>query len=599
MPRTRPSDTTRDTGHDTGHDDVAHDDHVGYGRPGTNLAIRVESEADIQTLPGAELDLRDRLGSDFGSVLDDAATRPGEYVRAESDFSDLAEPDPAAKRAEPARPASRAANTGASAAGNGSLADDPPTAPHDVMPEVHSRGGLQPFASARRFGDEPTNTSPSIEIIREPSDDSIDMPADVPAGARSAPITSPPFERDAPTGEMAAELVRDLKRASITDDPLVELAIEAHAHGAIVVHEGAPVAVQPTGAVPPATPNPSATLFGVGRVGEARATSQRMPSPTPPSLVPSSHPPAGLAPLPTTPPNGGPPPHPGMQAPRAVQSLSSPPPPLRGQPAFSLPSGTVTRRRRWPLAIGALVVLGTGAAVAAWQIGRANDTGNDTGSDTGSAGGVTTGSSTTRASRGSNGSSAAAGSSDATGTNAHEGSSHATGSDAVATARGSAASGSGARPETSQPNVPPVAPSDALQIASKPGGARVFIDGADQGVTPVKLAGSADRHTMALLLAGHELYVAEVDGHGSFQVPLKSITPSGGPAGIKVIRCKDKDRYYVFVDGKPTGMTCPTERIECTTGPHTVEVYDLVTENRRKWDITVTDTRLSYRVRVD
>ena len=127
----------------------------------------------------------------------------------------------------------------------------------------------------------------------------------------------------------------------------------------------------------------------------------------------------------------------------------------------------------------------------------------------------------------------------------------------------------------------------------------MFIDGADQGVTPVKLSGSADRHTMAVFLPGHDLYVAEVDGHGAFSIALKPITPSGGPAGIKVIKCKDKDRYYVFVDGKPTGMACPTERIECATGPHTVEVYDLVTETRRKWDITVNDTRLSYRVRID
>ncbi len=115
----------------------------------------------------------------------------------------------------------------------------------------------------------------------------------------------------------------------------------------------------------------------------------------------------------------------------------------------------------------------------------------------------------------------------------------------------------------------------------------------------MKLSGSADRHTMALSLAGHELYVAEVDGHGAFQIAMKPVTPTGGPAGIKVIKCKDKDRYYVFVDGKPTGMTCPTERIDTTTGPHTVEVYDLITENRRKWDINVTDTRLSYRVKID
>jgi hypothetical protein len=127
----------------------------------------------------------------------------------------------------------------------------------------------------------------------------------------------------------------------------------------------------------------------------------------------------------------------------------------------------------------------------------------------------------------------------------------------------------------------------------------VFLDGANQGVTPVKVPGSSDRHTIAALLAGHDLYLGESDGHGALQIALKPVTPTGGPAGIKVIRCKDKDRYYVFVDGKPTGMTCPTERIECGLGRHTVEVYDLVTESRRKWDIVVSDTRLSYRVRVD
>jgi hypothetical protein len=162
-----------------------------------------------------------------------------------------------------------------------------------------------------------------------------------------------------------------------------------------------------------------------------------------------------------------------------------------------------------------------------------------------------------------------------------------------------AATGSGSATGSATTKPPGTPTSDALQITSTPPGARVLIDGADQGVTPVKLGGTADRHTMALLLAAHDLYVAEVDGHGSFSIPLTQITPPGGPAGIKVIKCKDKDRYYVYVDGKATGMTCPTERIDCTTGAHTVEVYDVVTETRRKWDITVTDTRLSYRVRIE
>ena len=147
--------------------------------------------------------------------------------------------------------------------------------------------------------------------------------------------------------------------------------------------------------------------------------------------------------------------------------------------------------------------------------------------------------------------------------------------------------------------VKPSAPSDKLKITSKPKGARVFIDGADQGTTPVELDGSSDRHTMVLLLPGHDLYVAEVDGHGEFDIALKAVTPSGGFAGIKVIKCKAKERYYVYVDGKPTGMTCPTERIDTVIGAHTVEVYDIVTDSRRSWDIYVKDDRLSFRVRID
>ena len=147
--------------------------------------------------------------------------------------------------------------------------------------------------------------------------------------------------------------------------------------------------------------------------------------------------------------------------------------------------------------------------------------------------------------------------------------------------------------------VKPTGSSDKLEIKSKPAGARVFIDGADQGVTPLKLAGSADRHTMVVLAPGHDLHISEVDGHGVFDIALKPITPNGGNAGIKVLKCKAKERYYVYVDGAPTGQTCPTERIDTVVGPHVVEVYDIVTDSRRKWDIVVKDERLSARVRID
>src|SRR5690606_36313425 len=76
------------------------------------------------------------------------------------------------------------------------------------------------------------------------------------------------------------------------------------------------------------------------------------------------------------------------------------------------------------------------------------------------------------------------------------------------------------------PDVLPTAKSHKLKITSKPKGARVFIDGADQGTTPLTLPGSTDRHTMVVLLPGHDLFVGEIDGSGVFDITLEPVTPS-------------------------------------------------------------------------
>lgn len=139
---------------------------------------------------------------------------------------------------------------------------------------------------------------------------------------------------------------------------------------------------------------------------------------------------------------------------------------------------------------------------------------------------------------------------------------------------------------------------DGLVLTSKPSGARVYIDGADQGKTPLRLPSSADRHTAVFFLAGHELATLEIDKGGAYVAELKEITPLGGPGGIKV-RCRAKDRYYVFIDGKPTGALCPTERLEVDRGERQVEIYDLVSETRRQFRVNVKDISRSTRVRVD
>jgi hypothetical protein len=146
----------------------------------------------------------------------------------------------------------------------------------------------------------------------------------------------------------------------------------------------------------------------------------------------------------------------------------------------------------------------------------------------------------------------------------------------------------------------PIGRSEAteLVITSEPARAQVYLDGARVGRTPFTFEATPDRHKLAIIAPGYKPHVAEIDGRGVVSVALEEVTPTEGPAGIK-IRCRQKNRYYVFLDGAPTGQLCPTERLGVELGEHTAEIYDPVTDSRRTYKVLVEDTRLSVRVRVD
>jgi hypothetical protein len=363
-------------------------------------------------------------------------------------------------------------------------------------------------------------------------------------------------------------------------------------------------------------------------------------APPPASALPPPAPPSPAPPPPAPPPAAPPPPaaRPPGEAPPALANLAMPPapPPAAGRPEAStyntflhVAAGAghvepeAPKRRRWPMVLGVLATLGFvgGAGVLAWRMVRddepaltshkvaptgARDAGRDAAPQrTAVADASRTGAPADAAT--------VAAAPDAAATVAATPDAAATVAatpDAAATvaatpvdaamppdaAKLATAVDAGARP--AHPDDAKPAGKDQLVLISRPAGAHVFIDGADQGVTPVKLPATPDRHTAALVLAGYDLYVAELDGKGSFTIDLKEITPFGGPAGIKV-KCKAKDRYYIYVDAKPTGQLCPTERIEVQVGAHTVETYDLVTETRHQFPTMVKDTRLSARVKVD
>jgi len=149
---------------------------------------------------------------------------------------------------------------------------------------------------------------------------------------------------------------------------------------------------------------------------------------------------------------------------------------------------------------------------------------------------------------------------------------------------------------------PDAAPVDVaagqLVIRSTPEGAKIYLDGTLKGKTPLTLEGVSDRQSLALIKPGYKLHTGETTGLGLVNVTLEEVTPPGGPGGIKV-RCKQKNRYYVFVDGRDVGQLCPTERIGVDKGEHVVEIYDPLTEQRRSFRARVKQTRNSVRVRVD
>jgi hypothetical protein len=126
----------------------------------------------------------------------------------------------------------------------------------------------------------------------------------------------------------------------------------------------------------------------------------------------------------------------------------------------------------------------------------------------------------------------------------------------------------------------------------------VYLDGAAKGRTPLELAGSGDRHRLALLLPGHKLHKSEVAGGGRVELRLDPVAKPKGPAGIKVL-CKSKDRFYITVDGLETGMVCPTDRIGVPLGKHTVEIYDAVSDAASTHNLEVRETHNSVRLKLE
>ena len=60
-----------------------------------------------------------------------------------------------------------------------------------------------------------------------------------------------------------------------------------------------------------------------------------------------------------------------------------------------------------------------------------------------------------------------------------------------------------------------------LRLSTSPAGARVFLDGASKGETPLRLEASPGKHEVRITLAGYEEWEAQVDMARGSEVPLE------------------------------------------------------------------------------
>lgn len=299
------------------------------------------------------------------------------------------------------------------------------------------------------------------------------------------------------------------------------------------------------------------------------------PAVAPRAIGASQPPPQSPAPAPLPQPRA----HPQSHPPMAMVPMS-PPPPLPAPLATPLPAPR--RRRGW--IIGAVALLAIGGGAAALVATRAASSGDDADPPVAAA-------------------ADAGASADAATLAVAPLAPDARAAMAVA-ARDAGAVDVPTRDAASPPDAPtaddaPVAPpaSDKLVLTSTPP-AQAFLDGADQGTTPITLAATADSHALAMFAPGYDLYLATIDGSGPHAATLTPVAERAGRGGIKA-RCKAKRRYYVLIDGVGTGQLCPTERVPVDMGEHTVEIYDLLTEARRSFTVRVVQASRSTRVKVD
>lgn len=118
-------------------------------------------------------------------------------------------------------------------------------------------------------------------------------------------------------------------------------------------------------------------------------------------------------------------------------------------------------------------------------------------------------------------------------------------------------------------------PADTVQISSAEV-AYVYMDGKAKGRTPLTVTVTPGAHRLIAVATGFQIADLQVTGGTKVQVPMERATLPAALAGIHSIKltCKTTDRLRVFVDDVDTGLTCPTNDLTLSSGPHVLSFFD-------------------------
>jgi eukaryotic-like serine/threonine-protein kinase len=170
-------------------------------------------------------------------------------------------------------------------------------------------------------------------------------------------------------------------------------------------------------------------------------------------------------------------------------------------------------------------------------------------------------------------------------------------------------------PPEAPPAAPPEPPSAAkpkgpgskgaeIQVVTRPAGARIFVDGKEQGRSPANLKVAPGTHRVALLRDGSRLWRGEVNAESS-RTRLDETLPRASLADLRArgkaslrVQCPKKAAGRVLVDDVDTGLGCNTPRIHLTTGQHKVEVYFAAGDRTRTSQVKLEVKARSTYVRV-